>query len=284
MRLRQRYKGDKKWICFLTELIDRYQEDNIGKAAAALTYYLIFTLFPFLIFISTLLGFLNIPFVSLTGEASQFLPEDMIMLLNVCIAQITEYRSSTVLAFSLVFSLWFPLRAVKALMDVINIAYRGGPRKSPWRYRAFTFIYMIFVMIFTILALFILVVGENVLQWVGKYFPLPLQSIAIWGKLRFLPLAVILFCILSSLYYASPSERPKRKYVYPGALAALLSWLIFSVGFAYYVDNMANYSVIYGSIGAIIVFLMWLYFSATTILMGAECNHVLLSVYGQNKE
>ncbi len=284
MHFRKWYKGDKKWIWFLTELIDRYSKDNIGKSAAALTYYLIFTVFPFLIFISTLLGFLNIPLVSLTGEVSQFLPEDMIMLLNVCIAQITEYRSSTVLAFSLVFSLWFPLRTVKALMDAINIAYRGSPRKSPLRYSIFTVIYMIFVTLFTMAALFIVVVGENVLQWVAKYIPLPLESIAIWGKLRFLPLAVILFCVLSSLYYASPSERPKGKYVYPGALAALLSWMIFSVGFAYYVDNMANYSLIYGSIGAIIVFLMWLYFSAITILMGAECNHVLLSIKNETKE
>ena len=284
MNLRQRYKGDKKWIWFLTELIDRYNADNIGKSAAALTYYLIFTLFPFLIFISTLLGFLNIPLVSLTGEVSRFLPEDMIMLLNVCIAQITEYRSSTVLAFSLIFSIWFPLRTVKALMDAINVAYRGSPRKSPWKYHIFTFIYMIFITLFTIVALFIVVIGESVLHWAGRYIALPLESIAIWGKLRFLPLAVILFCVLSSLYYASPSERPKGRYVYPGALAALVSWMIFSVGFAYYVDNMANYSLIYGSIGAIIVFLMWLYFSAITILMGAECNHVLLSIKKETKE
>lgn len=85
------------------------------------------------------------------------------------------------------------------------------------------------------------------------------------------------------MYYVSPSERPKRKYVFPGAFISLLSWLAFSIGFAYYVDNMANYSVVYGSIGAIIILLMWFYFSAITILMGAECNHALLSVYGKKE-
>lgn len=269
----------------MMELIERYNKNKVGKSAAALTYYMIFALFPFLLFISTLLGFLNIPLVSLSGHLSQFLPEDIIMLLNVCIAQVTENRSSTVLAFSFLFSLWFPLRAINAIMEAINVAYCGKPIKSPLKHKIFTLGYMILVMIFIIVALFIVVIGENVLQWVGNYFPvaIPVQLISIWSKLRFLPLAIILFCVLSSLYYASPSERPKRKYVFPGALVALLSWLVFSIGFAYYVDNMANYSVIYGSIGAIIVLLMWFYFSAIAILMGAECNHALYRVYGDKE-
>lgn len=265
------------------ELIERYQHDNVGKSAAALTYYMIFALFPFLLFVSTLLGFLDIPLVSLSGHLSQFLPEDMIMLLNVCIVQVTVNRSSTVLAFSFIFSLWFPLRAINAIMDAINIAYRGKPRKSPLKHKVFTLGYMIVVMVFIIAALFIVVIGENVLQWAGNYLPftIPVQLITLWSKLRFLPLTIILFCVLSSLYYASPSERPKRKYVFSGAFMALMSWLVFSIAFAYYVDNMANYSVIYGSIGAIIVLLMWFYFSAIVILMGAEWNHALLSVYGE---
>lgn len=285
MKLKQRYKGNKKWILFFIELIERYQYDNVGKSAAALTYYMIFALFPFLLFVSTLLGFLNIPLVSLSGHLSQFLPEDMIMLLNVCIVQVTINRSSTVLAFSLIVSLWSPIRAVNALMDAINVAYRGNPRKSAIQYKIFTLVYMLLVILFILLALFIVVIGENVLQWVENYVPfiIPQQIILLWSKLRFLPLTIILFCVLSSLYYVSPSERPKRKYVFPGAFISLLSWLAFSIGFAYYVDNMANYSVVYGSIGAIIILLMWFYFSAITILMGAECNHALLSVYGKKE-
>lgn len=286
MLLKEKYRGNQKIILFFIEIIERYQHDKVGKSAAALTYYLIFALFPFLLFISTLLGFLNIPMVSLSGHLSQFLPEDMIMLLNVCIAQVTENRSSTVLAFSLIISLWSPIRAVNALMDAINVAYRGNPRKSAIKYKIFTLGYMLLVIIFILVALFIVVIGENVLQWIGNYFPfmIPNQLILLWSKLRFLPLAMILFCVLSSLYYVSPSERPKRKYVFPGAFISLLSWLAFSIGFAYYVDNMANYSVVYGSIGAIIILLMWFYFSAITILMGAECNHALLCVYGKKEK
>ena len=225
MLLKEKYKGSQKIILFLIELIERYQHDKVGKSAAALTYYLIFALFPFLLFISTLLGFLNIPMVSLSGHLSQFLPEDMIMLLNVCIAQVTENRSSTVLAFSLIVSLWSPIRAVNALMDAINVAYRGNPRKSAIQYKIFTLVYMLLVILFILLALFIVVIGENVLQWVENYVPfiIPQQIILLWSKLRFLPLTIILFCVLSSLYYVSPSERPKRKYVFPGAFISLRS-------------------------------------------------------------
>ena len=81
--------------------------------------------------------------------------------------------------------------------------------------------------------------------------------------------------MLALLYYLVPNSHYRFPDILPGTLSALVSWLLFSIGFAYYVENMANYSVLYGSIGAVIVLLLWLYLSATVLIMGAELNCVL---------
>lgn len=279
LRLSARYKGENIWILTLLGVWDRYFQDQLGNAAAAITYYAVFTFFPFLIFISMLLGFLHVPMISLTGQIAAFLPEDIIMLINVSIAQITQLRSGTLLTVGLGLTVWFAMRTVKALMDAINQAYRGGRPKSPMRHRLLVLLFTLFMMAFIVLAGITLVIGEGVLNWVAQYLPIPLTKIELWGKLRFLPLAAILFALLSALYYVSPSQTPKRQYIFPGAMAALCSWMVFSIGFAFYVDNIARYSVIYGSIGVVIVFLMWLYFSMVTILLGAEFNHVRMTLY-----
>lgn len=280
MDISEKYKGKRKWVRFLAEWLDCYFQHDVGKSAAALTYYLVFAMFPFLIFLSMLLGFLKLPLIPLTGQASNLLPEDIIMILNIGIVHITERRSSAVLAVGLIFTLWPPMRAVHSLMDSINHAYGGEKYPSLLRYRLLTFLFTLCIILFIVVAMLILLIGEGVLGLISKFWPLSLNFIALWGKLRFIPLGVMLYGILASLYYVAPNPRPAKRYVFPGAIAALVTWLIFSMGFAYYVDNLANYSVIYGSIGAIIVFLMWLYFSGVVILMGAEFNHALMTVYG----
>lgn len=274
MNIGKRYKGENKFVLTVFGVFDRYFQDELGIAAAAVTYYTVFTFFPFLIFISMLLGFLHVPMISLTGQIAAFIPEDVIMLVNVCIAQITQLRSGTLLSFGLGLTLWFSMRTVKALMSAINKAYRGGKPKSAFRHSILVLLFTLFMMAFIVVSAFTLVIGEGVLNWASTFLPISLTSIELWSRLRFLPLAIILFILLSALYYVAPSEKHKKRYVFPGALLALCSWMIFSIGFAYYVDNIAKYSVVYGSIGVVIVFLMWLYFSTLTILLGAEFNHI----------
>ncbi|NLK37266.1 MAG: YihY/virulence factor BrkB family protein [Epulopiscium sp.] len=283
MDISDRYKGKKKWIRFLAELLDRYFQDEIGKSAAALTYYMIFTFFPFLIFLSMLLGFMNIPLLPLEGEVANFLPQDMIMLINLFITHITESRNGGLLFVGFLLTFWFSTRAVRAMMGMINYAYRGDKPASWFLHMLSTAIFTVCMMLFIVLSLGALVIGEGALQWVSQFFPISVDMIVLWSRLRFLVLMVILFFILSALYYVAPSYKMKWEDVVWGVLAALLSWTIFSVGFAYYVDNMGRYSMIYGSIGAVIVFLMWLYFSCVAVLMGAEFNHVRMMIYRKGR-
>lgn len=249
-----------------------YFANEVGKRAAGLTYYLVFAIFPFLIFASSLLGFLHLPMISLEGEAAGLLPEDVVAFLNLTIAHMTETSSGAWLTFGLTFTLWFPLRAVKNMTDEISRIY--GVEKPGRHTKRIIALALVFTVMVPSLVL-LMVVGERVLHMAGMFIPLGERFIRLWSKLRFLPMAAGIFALISAVYYFSPDRPPAWRYILPGAALSMAAWILYSAAFSFYVDNMGRYSLIYGSVGAIIVFLIWLNWSMAALLMGAVFNQAL---------
>ena len=117
-----------------------------------------------------------------------------------------------------------------------------------------------------------MIIGPSLLSWIGTIIPIPLEVIGLWSILRFVILGGMMIFNLGTLYYFAPAIKITIKSVVPGALSALIFWMVYSIGFSFYVENMGNYSGLYGSIGAIIVLLIWLYFTSVTLILGAEFN------------
>lgn len=278
MKIRDIKVPNNKIALFIRELVLRYLDDDISRAGAALAYYFVFSFFPFIIFVSTLLGYLDIPAVTITSELHNIIPEDILGIINIYIDYVKVERNGNILALGLFFTFYFPMRAVNTLMLYINKAYRVEESRPYIRHMIVVFIFTIFLMFAVIISLGLLTVGKTILTYLSGIFNISYDYINFWNYFRFLFLAVMLFITLSTLYFFTPGKKVRFRKVFPGAFAALISWLTVSIGFAYYVENMGRYSVLYGSIGAIIVLLVWLYFSGIIILMGAEFNHVLLTM------
>jgi len=255
--------------------IKGFLSKEVGKRAAGLTYYLVFAIFPFIISVISILGILHLPMISLEGDMVAFLPADVITLLNMTILHMTEFSNGAILTFGLAFALWFPFRAVKNMTAEVADIY--GEEKPKGHLKRVFFLYII-ILIFIPVLFILLIIGEGVLDFVFRYLPLlPLteEFILLWDKLRFLPMALALILLTSAVYALSPNHRPGWRYVLPGALLSTAAWMCYSLFFAGYVNNMGNYSVIYGSIGAIIAFLIWLNWSLTALLTGAVFNQAL---------
>ena len=127
----------------------------------------------------------------------------------------------------------------------------------------------------------IMISGKNVLFAIVDFIKLPLLThdfIYLWDALRFLIAAVYSFFFLVCIYYVVPNKRVTFHSAIPGALFAMLSWLLFSSGFSFYVQNMGRYSALYGSIGAVMVLMLWLYLTGIVLVMGAELNDIILSL------
>ena len=264
-------------------LIRNYSQHNVGKNAAALAYYLLFAIFPLLIFASNLLGLLKLDVYAITQTLSNFLPKDIVGLIESYLDYISHTSGHLLLWFSLVFSIWFPMRAVKGLMDDVRLAHHLSKPPNSLKYRLRQLIYTVVFLVVIILTLALSTLGEHVLGYIGRLLPEYTPRISgfipdFWQYLRFIPMALLMFAALGALYALSMDKRPPIKQILPGIIAALISWMIVSIGFSFYVENFAHYLLIYGTMGAMIVLLMWLYMTALVLILGAEFNAALAEI------
>lgn len=279
--LHEQINKRKGWQKVILLTIQGYFDNKVGRNAAAMTYYLLFAMFPFFIFVTSLLGLLHLPTLTLDGQITRFLPEDVVAFLNLAIEHITKSSNNALLTFGLVFSVWFPLRAVSNLMEAINDIY--GEEKSG-SHSIRTAILTALTIVLTPAMLLLLLLGERVLGFVGEYIPISAEFITGWSRMRFVPMAAALLFMLSAVYFFSPSKIQKARYILPGAILSMGVWMLFSLIFSYYVDHMGRYSIIYGSIGVIIALLVWMDWSMIAMLMGAVFNVALKETYDKPKE
>lgn len=256
----------------------RYLRHNVAIQGAALAFYLLFTLFPLLIFISALLGLLNLDVAAVLRALGTILPAEVLGLVEVYLTHVSTNQSPQLLLFGLFFSIYFPMRAANALMRAVRTAYHLGPSRGVILPRLKALAYTVLLIVAIALTLALMTVGDHLLFYSVEHFRLPLFVAELWTRLRFPVAAVVGYFALFFLYALAQDGRQPWRNIWPGTLAALATWLLLSWLYAMYVNNFANYSVLYGSIGAMIVLLIWLNLSAVTLIMGAELNGTLISL------
>ncbi len=257
--------------------MDRYYAHDVARDSAALTYYLLFAIFPLLVFFSTLVGLMHLDIEGLLDSMSRILPEQVLGIVGSYLEYVSTSPSRQLLVFSLIFSIWFPMRSTSCLMHSVRKAY-GMPQPpglvgGTLRNLAFTL-----WLIVTIAASIVLTtVGRRALKFVSGLVRIPAGFIDLWGTLRFVALGVIMLLVLVPLNMLARGNRCPLREVVPGVLLSMVAWLALSAAFSYYVENVAHYSELYGSIATIVVVLLWLYMTGQVLIMGAEYNGARLA-------
>ena len=259
-------------------MVQRYLRHNVGIQSAALAFYLLFMLFPFLIFISALLGLLRLDVAGILLALGEILPRGVVDLIEVYLTYVSRNPSPHLLVFGLVFSIYFPMRATNSLMRSVRTAYHLGPPRGPARHVLKTLLYTVMLIVTIAAALALMTVGDRILSYAVAHFRLPGFVAEAWARLRFPAVAVLCYFALFFLYAMAQDGRQPWRNIWPGTLAALTAWMAVSWLYAFYVDNIANYSLLYGSIGTVIALLMWLYMSSVVLIMGAELNGTIMSL------
>ena len=247
----------------------QYQNDQVAIEAAALAYFLLFSFFPLLIFISSLLGAAHLLPETVLSNLQGILPGEVLELVQGYLQQINQETTKNILMVSLFFSVYFPFRAMSRVIRVINQAYQVCKDRS---------ILSKLILILVFGSLFLTVMGRTILEFAAQYLPINATFIEVWAPLRFLLLALLTFLVVEFLYVAVPDCKVTLKEAVPGALFTVGLWLGFSAGFSFYVEHFASYSVLYGSVGTIVVLLVWLYAVAMILILGAEINGVLKKI------
>lgn len=259
-------------------MVRRYLRHDVGIQSAALAFYLLFMIFPFLIFISALLGLLRLDVAGILLALGEILPREVVDLIEVYLTYVSRTTSLRLMVFGLVFSIYFPMRATNSLMRSVRTAYHLGPPRGPVRHALKTLLYTVLLIVTIAASLALMTVGDRVLNYAVEHFRLPLFFAAAWARLRFPAVAVVCYFALFLLYALAQDERRPWRDLWPGTLAALAAWMCVSWLYAFYVDNIANYSLLYGSIGTVIALMIWLYMSSVVLIMGAELNGTIISL------
>lgn len=269
---------ENRFFLFCKLMMRRYLRHGVGAQAAALAFYLLFMIFPFMIFLSAMLGLLHLDVAGILQALGEVMPREAVELIGSYLLYVQGNSSVRLAVFGLVFSIWFPMRAANTLMRAVRTAYHLGPPQTPIVHTIKSLLYTVLLIMTVALTLVAVTVTDRLLAWAVVNLRLPEFIAFLWETLRFPVAGVAGFFALYSLYALAQDRRQSLRNIWQGTAFALCAWLGLSWLYNFYVENFARYSLLYGSIGAIIVLLIWLNMTAVVLIMGAEMNGVLIQL------
>jgi len=271
-----------KFIKFIARLIRKLQEDNTFMVANGLTYKLLLSTFPFLIFLMSLIGFFHLDSAIILDTAKDFVPEDAMNIIYVFINEVIDVQSPSILSSSLILTVWSASTGFNAVIVSINKAY-GYEESRTWLRTKITSILLVLLFAVTIVcALFTVIFSDNFknlflkmnfAEWfINLFFHLSTFSIAI---------VLILFAVML-IYKFAVAKNMSLLFVLPGTFSTVTLWVIVSRIFNFYLSNFSNYSKVYGSIGGIFVLVIWLNLISFFLLLGGEINALIYTMIEEN--
>jgi membrane protein len=255
-----------------------FSEDNLSDWAAALTYYGLLSLFPALIALVSIVGLFADPQTTaqkITQIVTQIGPSSGAQTFSGPIKSITSNQSAAGILFvvGLIGALWSASGYVGAFMRASNVIYETPEGRPIWKLRPLQMLVTLgIVILVAILALALVLTGPIVDAVAG---PLGISSTAttIWDIAKWPVMLAIVITIIAVLYYSTPNVKLRGfKWVTPGSIVAVVIWLIASAAFAFYVANFGSYDKTYGTLGGVVVMLMWLWITNLALLFGHELN------------
>ncbi|MGL5439944.1 MAG: YihY/virulence factor BrkB family protein [Filifactoraceae bacterium] len=268
-------KNDTIAIYVIKALIQRYETDRISQIGGQFAYFSILSVFPFLIVVNAVIARLNIPITNNFLEAKELLPPEIIEIVSNYLTYIRHNTGSGILPFGLISTIYLSSIASLALIDAINKAYKTNIHPPFWQKIIIAIIITLTLGLTIIISLVFLTFGEEFIIKTLGFIKLPLNYVRTWNTLRWLFVILILSATLSVIYYILPCKKSKFRLVIPGTIFSVVTFLGMTMIFSIYVNNFGNYSSIYGSLGGIIIFMIWLYSSGIVIVLGAELNHII---------
>ncbi|MBJ8031271.1 YihY/virulence factor BrkB family protein [Bacillus cereus group sp. N21] len=260
---------------FGKDLYDRTMRDDVAGLAAQLAYFFLLAIFPGLVFLITLLGFIPIQTEDVLSLLEAYVPEDAMNLIEVNVDKVVNEQNGGLLSFGLLSTLWFASNGVNAVMNAFNRAYDVKETRSFIATRALSIVLTLAMIFMIVFALIVPVFGQVIGAAVFKALGLSESFSFVWSIIRLVASFLVLFALFSFLYTFAPDRKLKRREVISGALFATVGWILVSYSFAYYVDKFANYANTYGGLGGIIILMLWFYLTAWVILLGGEINGLL---------
>ncbi|MCF0149492.1 MAG: YihY/virulence factor BrkB family protein [Clostridium sp.] len=272
--MRNKDENKRSFLTGLVYFFVKIKDDDIFALAAQLAYYLMLSFFPLLIFLMSVIGFIKLDAADILDGLRAILPNNVYMLVDSTVVEIIDTQYVGLLGASIAATIWSASSGFRAVIKGLNKAYDIKDTRSFIK-RAFVAIIFTFALVLVIaVTLAMLVFGELIGKYLLAIFPFEEVITRVWNISRYIIVVLVMIMAFASMYRYGPAKKIPWREVYLGAIITTFGWIIVSLGFSYYINNIANYSRLYGSIGAVFVLMTWLYITSVMLIVGAEFNSV----------
>ena len=266
----------RSWWDVLKRTVKEFREDNLTDWAAALTYYAVFSIFPALLVVVSLLGLIGQsatqPLIDNIGTLAPGAGQDILTdaIRNI---QRSQGSASAVFVVGLVVALWSASGYVAAFMRAANSIYdveEGRPIYKTLPVRVGLTLALLVLLAISAIGV---VLSGGLAREVGDIIGVGSTAVDVWGYAKWPVLILVMSFLFALLYWAAPNvKQPGLRWISPGGLLAVIGWVLSSVAFSFYVSTFGSYNKTYGALAGVIIFLLWLWISNVMVLLGAEFN------------
>lgn len=265
-------------VAFVWDIIDLYFSKRVSRSAAELAYFLILSFFPALICINAVIGTLHLDVAALLEEAAVIIPEAALAVLTEYVRYITTNQSHALLVAGIVMMLFSASAAVRSLMNVMGDIYERKAYTGLWQIVA-SVVFSVLFLLTIYLSLVVVLTGNwffHLLEQFIHHFPrfshikLPWQ----WQWMRFLILFCLVMVVVMLVYRATVPRGKPQPPILTGAFLASAALVLSSILFSYFIGLSSRYSLVYGSLGSVVILLVWLYLCGNIIILGSCFNRV----------
>ncbi len=257
---------------FGKQLFRRINAADVFGLSAQLAYFFLLSLFPFLLFLITLLGYMPIDEQAVIVFIERYAPAETKELINTNINQLVNEQNGKLLSLSVIGTIWSASNGVNAIIKAFNKAYEVDEDRTFIVSRLIAIALTVAMVAVICIALALPIFGEMIGVYVFSLFGLTENFVHIWNMLRWVISSVVFFIVLLTLYKLAPNKRILLRNAMWGAMFATVGWQLVSLAFSNYVNTIGNYSATYGSLGAVIILMVWFYISGIIIITGGVIN------------
>ena len=266
----------------LKATVQEFQRDDALGLAAQLAYFLILALFPFILVLVSLMGTFGSPETAseVLAYFHQVTPQQVYELIEKYTSDIISGNRPApyLFSFGILFTLWSASGAFAALINALNRAYDVQETRPFWKVRGIAILMTLGLSVLILVGVLLLVVGEPIGRTIADVFGLGEIFEFVWNVIRWPAALFFMVFTVALLYYLAPDVNQPFRWITPGGFIGVLLWVLASVAFSFYVNNFGSYDKTYGSIGVVIILLLYLYISSLTILFGATLNATLVKM------
>jgi membrane protein len=256
-------------------------EDHVTAFAGNLTYKGLFAIFPFFTFLLSLLGLFNATDLvnTMVDKLSGVAPQSATDFIEGQLLSITRSQADSAFTFgaivSILLALWGVSGAFRSVMEAMNVMYEVEEDRPFWKVYGLSIFMSLAVIVLLVGALVLVVFGESIGVRVADLVGLGSVFATIWSIVQWPVVALVVLFAFAMIYYFAPAARQRFRWISPGSILAFVFWLIFSLLFSLYASIAGSYNETYGSLAGVIVLMLYVYYSALIMLIGAEVNQVI---------